>query len=113
MANEPLLIWLDDERDPTQLRWQERFPVDSPAVVWLQSFEAFAAWIEDNGLPQAISFDHDLGHERKSGLDAAKHLVNYCLDQDAPLPIWAVHSANPVGSENIKALLGSFERHVH
>ena len=110
MRDKPVMIWLDDERDPSDQTWRDCFPIESPVVVWLRSFDAFASWIDDNGLPDAISFDHDLGSDL-SGMDAARYVVDYCLDHNATLPAWGVHSANPVGSDNIKALLASFQRH--
>ncbi len=82
----PTLIWLDDERDPSDSRWRNCFPINSPTVIWAKCFDDFAAWIGDNGLPDAVSFDHDLG-DGPSGMDAAKHLVNYCLDHQVALPI--------------------------
>ncbi|MFA7615080.1 MAG: cyclic-phosphate processing receiver domain-containing protein [Weeksellaceae bacterium] len=73
-------------------------------------FEEFIEFIIQNGLPDFISFDHDLG-EGKSGFDCAKWLVEYCLDNQVPLPEFTVHSQNPVGKENIESLLKSFKNH--
>lgn len=91
------------------------------------SYVQFIKYIEENGLPSIISFDHDLGdspelrsmipieewydlEESKeyTGMDCAKWLVNYCLDNSFPLPKYIVHSANPVGKENIESLFLSF-----
>ena len=66
------------------------------------------AYIETNGFPNFISFDHDLGLE-ESGYDCAKWLVDYCLDHNLHLPEFEVHSQNPVGKENILALLNNFK----
>ena len=75
-----------------------------------------------------ISFDHDLGPEHtkyffdnggrenppnpddvnfieKTGKDCANWLVNFCEENSIELPMFYVHSANPVGSQNIKSLL--------
>ncbi|TZF81763.1 hypothetical protein FW774_17045 [Pedobacter sp. BS3] len=75
----------------------------------LRSYKAFVKFISENGLPQFISFDHDLGEE-KSGYDCAKWLVEYCLNTNLPLPKFEVHSQNPVGRENIEKLLYNFRR---
>ena len=75
------------------------------------SYEEFVDYLEREGLPDFISFDHDLG-EDLSGYDCAKYLVEYCLTHKLPLPNYQVHSQNPVGKENIERLLdnfGSFE----
>ena len=34
---------------------------------------------------------------KKSGMDAARWLVDYCMDSDLDLPEWDIQSANPVG----------------
>ena len=71
------------------------------------SYEEFVAYLERKGLPNFISFDHDLG-EDLSGYDCAKYLVEYCLVHQLPLPNYQVHSQNPVGKENIERLLENF-----
>lgn len=73
------------------------------------SYKEFIMLITENGLPDFISFDHDLGLE-KTGYDCAKWLVEYCLDKNLMLPEFAVHSQNPVGKENIECLLENFKR---
>ena len=103
------LLWLDDERDPFEPRWQPYFPLESPDVVWVKSYVEFIDWITKHSLPTAICFDHDLG-DGPSGMDAAKWLTEYCLDTGANLPRWNIQSANPIGKLNIKALLESFAR---
>lgn len=74
----------------------------------VRSYAEFVAYITEYGLPDFISFDHDLGLE-ENGYDCAKWLVNYCLDNDLRLPEFAVHSQNPVGKENISSLLNNFK----
>ena len=71
------------------------------------SYEEFVAYLERKGLPDFISFDHDLG-EDFSGYDCAKYLVEYCLAHQLPLLDYQVHSQNPVGKENIERLLENF-----
>ena len=103
------LLWLDDERDPTDERWSSYFPIESPRIVWVKSYTEFVDWIDANSLPSAICFDHDLG-DGPSGMDAAKWLTEYCLDANSKLPAWNIQSANPIGKKNIEALLSSFAR---
>ena len=71
------------------------------------NYEEFVDYLERKGLPDFISFDHDLG-EDLSGYDCAKYLVEYCLEHQLPLPDYQVHSQNPVGKENIERLLENF-----
>ena len=104
------LLWLDDERDPSEPRYQRYFPIASPKAIWIKTYRDFTAWIHAHGLPGAICFDHDLG-DGPSGFDAAKMLVDYCLARDLPLPAWAIQSANPIGRENIDSLLHSYQAH--
>ena len=104
-----ILLWLDDERDPADERWHGSFPIKAEQVIWIKSYQEFTEWIETNGLPAGVCFDHDLG-TKLSGLDAARWLANYCGLQGALLPRWNVHSANPVGKANIISILRSFER---
>ena len=50
--------------------------------------------------------------ETKSGYDCAKWLVDYCLDNGITIPNFGVHSANPVGAENIRGLLVNAMKHI-
>lgn len=45
-------------------------------------------------------------------MDCAKWLVDYCIDNKERLPKIFVHSANPVGADNILGLLNNFKKHV-
>ena len=128
------LLWLDDMRDPKdpQMDWLKFSPIGRDVdVSWVKSYKEFVSWIIKNGLPDAICFDHDLGKEvekelltkgyskkdarslkseEKTGYDAAKWLVGYCMDNDKDLPEFAIQSSNPVGKENISKLFDSFRR---
>jgi hypothetical protein len=78
----------------------------------------------DNGLPEIISFDHDLtdvvelkedlpieewfdleNSREYTGMDCARWLMNYCLETNKPLPKYVIHSSNPDGSKNMEELL--------
>ncbi len=98
-------LYLDDIRNPKSKGW---------TVV--RTYEEFVEYIDKNGLPDEISFDHDLGEnvtEIKSGYDCAKWLCNYCWTNGIPIPSWNVHSANPVGRDNIIGILKSFEKKLN
>lgn len=79
--------------------------------IGVRTYTSFVAYITDNGLPDFISFDHDLGLQ-ESGYDCAKWLVEFCLDHNLELPGFEVHSQNPVGKENIRSLLQNFNKHM-
>jgi len=72
-------------------------------------YDEFVNFINKNGVPEFISFDHDLG-EGKTGFDCAKFLVDYCLDNRITKINFHVHSQNPVGKENIEKLLENFNK---
>ena len=112
------LLFLDDLRMPIDcvsymhVRTAQHETYREEWII-VRSYSDFISWICENGLPDLISFDHDLGEEDKghpSGMECAKWLVEYCLDNQLKLPSWLVHSANPAGYENIKGLLTSFEK---
>ena len=69
-------------------------------------------FMRENGCPDFISFDHDLGENQPSGYDIAKWMVNKDLDMNGEfIPkkfMYEVHSANPVGRENIRGLLTGY-----
>jgi len=88
-------------------------------------------WHEEKEWPEVVSFDHDLGvshykdsfiteeqyeeHyvglEEKTGMDCAKWLANFCMENGLMLPRCMVHSQNTVGAKNIQSFLESFIRH--
>lgn len=126
------LLWLDDYRNPMENDWLIFSPIGPVVeVYWVKSFYEFTNWITKNGLPDGICFDHDLGKnteielrnngfskkearrlkgEEKSGYDAAKWLVDYCINNKMQLPPFTSQSANPTGRENIESLLNNFKK---
>lgn len=109
------LLWLDDIRDPFENNgeWLIFSPLEQPyEVIWIKSYVDFVDYINNNGLPDGICFDHDLGDENeKTGYDCAKYLVDYCLDKNLVLPLYNIQSANPVGKDNINGLLINYNKY--
>lgn len=86
----------------------------------VKNYEEFINYITESGVPELISFDHDLTYDHyltenqsnidyenmeiKTGFHAAKWLKNYCTINNMKLPKIKVHSQNPEGSKNIKNL---------
>ena len=109
-------LYLDDVRNPQTEGWEV-----------VRTYEDFVSWIEKNGIPDEISFDHYLAnitydsssgkesftYREKTGYDAAKWLCEYCWGNGLPIPNWNVHSANPVGRDNIIQILKSFEKKLN
>jgi hypothetical protein len=97
-----IYLFLDDVREP---------PIDGNQWVLVKSFKEFKNWIKNHGVPAVISFDHDLGLCQKSGMDAAKWLVEQDMICNIHIPRnfqFFVHSANPCGRANIQGLLQNY-----
>jgi len=82
----------------------------------VRTYKDFVRYIEENGLPQFISFDNDLGLDENGdvaldGYAAAKWLV-YDSGLDLIDLEFKVHSANPVAAEQIKGLLNNYIKHL-
>jgi hypothetical protein len=133
-------LFLDDVRQVKDACYY----VSNPKVYWeedwdiVRNYNEFVEYIEKNGLPDLISFDHDLADEHyedlfsdpnwsksnddielkyeeyreKTGLDCAKWLADYCFLNRLPIPEFMVHSANPVGAKNIKSYLENAKKHL-
>ena len=122
-------LYLDDTRTPTTT-----LPDSHPWEV-VRNYDEFVAWIDKNGLPDFISFDHDLGKEHmddyfnqiiekgfqhpdydsyveKTGLDCARYIVEYCQNYNVLFPKCSVHSHNPVGASNIQSFINGFKKHT-
>ena len=115
-------LFLDDVRDPN------KFLDDTRTWVVVRNYNQFTETIEKQGLPDFISFDHDLADEHygarleyekfkeKTGYDCARWLIEYCMKTNQALPLWQVHSMNPVGRMNINMVLSLFrdkEEDIH
>ena len=122
------ILWLDDIRDPNKYFSKERltsgawvrnndyysnniFNRYNVNFVWVKNIDEFKSYIVNNGLPEFISFDHDLrpkGYvgDFSNGSDCATWLVNYCNENNLSLPRCFIHSANKNGIKNISSILG-------
>ena len=119
-------LFLDDLREP-----EEAFDHTNEGMfeAWqwttVRNYEEFTKWIQENGLPEFISFDHDLAEEHytpkeywhdyevsrayqdsrqytiPNGLDCAKWLKDHCNANNLDLPAFYCHSMNPVGKDRI------------
>lgn len=92
-----------------------RYPADATYIV-ARTVEEAQQLIEQYGVPEHISFDHDLGVDNTGnlipdGYDFAKWLAEMDMNGEIMLPkdfTFEVHSQNPVGAENIRAYLSSY-----
>lgn len=116
-------LFLDDERLPHRVTW-----ITLPSGPWVcvKNYNQFVNYIKQHGIPDFVSFDHDLADEHypagiaktkpeydkykeKTGYDCAKWLIEYCMDNNKQFPKYDVHSMNPVGKINIKSIIESFK----
>lgn len=94
-------MYIDDIRIP-------EFEYDFIARTSAEAIE----YIERNGCPDFISFDHDLG-EDDTAMKVVKYIVEKDLDNHLFIPqnfAYNVHSANPIGKANIEGYLNCYLR---
>ena len=104
-------LFLDDLRNVSDVYEREftnKFQVS-------RDIDSAKTWITQNGIPNFISFDHDLDDvsHHTTGYALAKWIVDQVLDGNLEFPQnfkYQVHSANPVGRANIIAILDNFLR---
>jgi hypothetical protein len=101
-------LFIDDERFPpgSQHQW----------IIARSSEEAIRI-VDTLGMPEFISFDHDLGGEDTS-IVFVKWMIEWVLDcieqgcEDKIKLDYYVHSQNPVGVKNIEGLMESFLKFI-
>jgi hypothetical protein len=130
-------LFLDDYRQPLDCFGYMHARIGNEVPIYLdkdwvivRNFNEFVACITKRGIPNLISFDHDLANEHyapqdrwedynqweseqqfseKTGKDCAKWLCDYCWVHDVKVPKYYIHSMNPIGCENIKSILENFK----
>lgn len=117
-------LFLDDIRRPEDAFGYMQLPIYI-SIDWIivRNYYAFITLIQKKGIPEIISFDHDLAdvhykeqnfdyideNYEKTGYHCAKWLLDYCIDNDKEIPAEIIiHSMNPVGSINIKSLFDTY-----
>lgn len=119
-------LFLDDLREPKECYYYMLRRIGTTAEVYnesdwdiVRSHDEFCKYITDFGIPEFISFDHDLADSHYTqwierpdlankriftegtGLDSVLWLKNYCDSSDTSFPASVVHSMNPVGAQRI------------
>ena len=92
-------LYIDDIRDPKGDGFDVRRSSNSAIIYMIE-----------NGIPEYISFDHDLGGE-DTAMVVVKWMVTQDMDNKYIIPEnfeFNVHSANPVGVANIEGYLKSY-----
>jgi hypothetical protein len=91
---QPYKLFIDDVRDP---------PDDSWTVV--RTVEEAKYLIQSWDLPTHMSLDHDLGGDET--VMQILHWMSEEFYEEGP-PEWCIHSANPVGRDNMESFLKSW-----
>ena len=117
-------LFLDDVRSPKTTYSYMELPIyKEPDWIIVRNYYAFITIIQKKGLPEVVSFDHDLAdvHYKKqefdyndeglekTGYHCANWLLYYCVDNNLKVPTRIIiHSMNPAGSFNIKSLFDTY-----
>lgn len=115
-------LFLDDIRYPeTAFNYMKDLRYLQSEWIIVRNYDEFKCVIDNRGIPEIVSYDHDLAEEHyepstwsddtveyreKTGLDCAKYLIEV-LDGEHH-PDWIVHSWNPVGKKNIENLIQDY-----
>lgn len=97
----------------------------------VRDFREFVSFIKEHGLPERVSFGHDLAEEHyeilcacgssedfpdyfneKTGLDCAKWMTGYHIKTGGPFPEVMVHSMNPYGSERLHEYINNYKQMI-
>jgi len=122
-------LFLDDFRYPEDCVNYTHNPIYT-AVEWVivRNYDEFVQTIERMGIPDIVSFDHDLADQHyavydkgleldylifteKTGYHCAEWLIYHCIDNKLTIPSKVyIHSMNPAGSRNIESLFKTYEK---
>lgn len=93
-------LWVDDLRDPPSDDWDVA-----------RTYEDAVEKLEKNHY-YIVSLDHDLGQpDGQDGYGIVKWLVKRKMGSQGHMPLlYKLHTANPVGHENMKALIDRYLR---
>ena len=114
------VLFLDDERVPYSIdgdidAYNYTNNPDYINLDWVvvRNYDEFVNYIEKNGLPRLVSFDHDLSDFNKeiemTGYDCCKWLCDYCIDNNLKFPKYLIHTPNIIGSRNITKYIENFK----
>ena len=102
-------LWIDDDAGKPGIA-SFRNPPDSSWKIAHSSDEAINL-IKEHGLPQFISFDHDLGLKEDGTEDTSMLVINYLIENHFDENVeYKVHSQNPIGTKNIISKIESWKK---
>jgi hypothetical protein len=103
-------LFLDDMRNPSDVSWIDYEGRDPRTFVVVRNYVDFGHYIAEHGVPDFVSFDHDLADihyigryaVEPTGKECAVLLKRICKRLGVPFPAYKIHSMNPVGVERIR-----------
>lgn len=121
-------LFLDDMRTVLGLSLYNSNPIyKEDGWKLVKNYDEFVSTIMEFGMPDFISFDHDLAdihysakpgeeidyskYTEKTGYECAKWLVDHCMDNNLDVPEYRVHSMNQTGKRNIIYYLENYKRY--
>jgi len=98
-------LFLDDERLPYYVNPDRR-------IAWRIAPNIAVAkyMVQQFGMPDFISFDHDLGPGEDSMMFLRWLECEFFDPTKHKIPDYVIHSANPVGSQNIDSFMKSWKK---
>lgn len=97
-------LWIDDQVQDPDVPARH----SPPGWVGCSGVDSARMMVMLLGLPERVSLDHDLGEGKPSGMDFLKWWFQEF--PDSPPQDWNIHSANPVGADNMRSYLRSWEK---
>lgn len=131
VKNDKRFLFLDDVRTPfavanyiLPIELREQYRKEPWFIV--RDYTEFVNYIKIYGIPDVVSFDHDLHQDHyneqmfinaeeynklydtfqeKTGLNCVRYLLEQCINQQYCFPESFCHSMNPVGKNNILSVI--------
>ena len=117
-------LFLDDVRNPIDVSYyyiptkDRKIFMNDNKWITARNYDEFVSIIKERGIPEIVSFDHDLADEHyalvegeneefkeKTGLDCAKFFLEEYNKNKPDFDVYVlVHSQNPIGKERIQNL---------
>ena len=111
-------LFIDDIRNPD---WHEcAWSGVDASLEWViaRSSKEACDIVKQRGMPARMALDHDLGErwDPKDRIDTVPRFLNWLaydyFEAGMTIPEYTIHSANPVGAENMRSFMESWKRSV-
>lgn len=100
-----ILLWISNSSNLNYPYWKKEIIIHNSKIIWVFNYNSFCNFIRIYGLPNAINFNY-----AEINYKCAEWLVNYCLNSNIKLPIWAIKSKDLLEIKNINILLNNYNK---